>query len=100
MHSIEDLDVDSNEILNITLAKLNLFMDKYFGSLEVHAVRRLAVMKTLFCEGLREIAEYVLSNEQEVTSLFSCDELRRIVVARFEETSIRTEILKTIQSVY
>jgi hypothetical protein len=56
-------------------------------------VQRLKELRELFKLGLREIADAVFS---ERISHFNCEEIERIVEARFEKTQLRESIMKSI----
>lgn len=57
-------------------------------------VIRLKELKFLFSLGLREIADSVFN---EKISNFNCEEIERIIEARFEKTQLRDSIMKSIE---
>jgi hypothetical protein len=57
-------------------------------------VLRLKELKLLFSLGLREIADYVFN---EKIGNFNCEEIEKIVEARFEKTQLRDSIMKGIE---
>ena len=70
-----------------------LFTESDFKKLGVKEVQKVKEMEMLLDYGLREIQDLV--GEGRIEN-FSADEIERIVEARFEKTTLRDSIIKSI----
>ena len=70
-----------------------LFTEADFKRLGVKEVQKLTEMEKLLDYGLREIQDLVSEGKIEN---FSADEIERIIEARFEKTTLRDSIVKSI----
>jgi hypothetical protein len=71
----------------------NTFSKEDFERLGVVEVRRIGELELLFDSGLRETADLV--SEGKIRS-FSSDEVQQIIEAKFERTTLRDSIIKSI----
>ena len=71
-----------------------MFTESDFKRLGVNEVQKLKEMEMLLDTGLREIQDLVGDGRIEN---FSADEIERIIEARFEKTTLRDSIIKSIR---
>eukprot|EP00347_Sterkiella_histriomuscorum_P005326 403357036 len=102
-NEVNDLSIDANDKLNFMMDKLTDLPQIFIKGQHLNAdwlqtnirsVARLSDIRLLFAMGLRDICEKVL-NQQIIT--FSYEEIEQIVEARFEDTQLRSSLLKQIQ---
>ena len=98
---IEDLSVTANDLLVKLVIEFHelyncftMFTESDFKRLGVNEVQKLKEMEMLLDTGLREIQDLVGDGRVEN---FSGDEIEKIIEARFEKTTLRDSIIKSIR---
>lgn len=96
--------MDANDELNMILDLIqqipSIFENQYITEEQLNQkfkeVKRLQDLRDLFALGLREISDRILKGQ---LLSFTYEEIEKIIEARFESSSLRDSILRTIMKV-
>jgi len=86
--STKDLSIDSNDMLNKFIARVLAYLNSHFKTYGT-AAEKVHVLATLYKSGLKDLADYVISNEEEVNRHYKYSQVEKIVTSRFEQTKLR-----------